>query len=81
MNAQFNYFHACASAFDCEFPYADRQLESPWPRTSGINEQNAVAVFTFRDMAVAGDHDVKSCGFRLEIELGNIVQHIDGNTA
>ena len=32
-------------------------------------------------MAVAGDHDVKSRGFRLEIELGNIVQHIDGNTA
>ena len=28
---------------------------------------------------MARDHDLESCGFRLQFELRQIVQHVDGN--
>jgi hypothetical protein len=57
----------------------DWELESPRPCAAGIEIEHAVARFLLGLVTVAGDHDVESGGFGLEIEAREIVQDIDGN--
>ena len=58
-----------------------RQFEAPRTCAAGIEVEHAVAHLLLRNVAVAGDHNLESGGFRLQIELREIVQHVDGNAA
>src|SRR5271169_1835026 len=64
--------------FDHQFPHAHRQVEAAWPGAAGIEIQDAVLLFYLRLMTVAIDHNAESSCLRLQIELAEIMQHVDG---
>jgi hypothetical protein len=81
LTTQFDYFCFDAAILHGEFPYAHRQLEPPGAAAARIEEEDSVPRFAFRDMAVAGDHNLKSRSLGLQIQMREIVQHVDGNAA
>jgi len=60
---------------------AHRQFESPRPSTPRIEIEHAFACLLFRDMTMAADHNRESRRFRLEVQLNQIVQNVNGNAA
>jgi hypothetical protein len=60
---------------------AHRQLEPPRPRAARIEIKHAVLRLLLRNVAVPRDHNSESCSCRFQIELRQIVQHINGNAA
>lgn len=75
----FNNFTAHAAIFDKQFAQAYRQLEASRTGAAGVEIEHSSTDFLLRNMAVAADHDGKSGGLRLDIELREIVQHMDEN--
>lgn len=80
-NTEFDYFCVCATVLDDQLAYTHRQLEASRPRAARIEEENSIAVFTFCNVAMAKDDDLKSRGFGLEIELRQVVQHVDSDAS
>jgi hypothetical protein len=78
-NCNRNDFSAHASAFYDQSANRHGQLEASWPGATGIEVQHAVTHLLLRNVAVARDHNLESCGFRLQFEVRQIVQHVDGN--
>jgi hypothetical protein len=74
-----NDFSAHASAFYDQSANRQRQFEASWTGATGIEVEHAVAHLLLRNVAVARDHYLESCGFRLQFELRQIVHHVDGN--
>jgi hypothetical protein len=64
-----------------KFGNRDRQFESPWTRTTGIHENNAIAMLDGRFVRVAGNHDLDAGCNWIDVELGKIVNRIDENPA
>jgi len=59
--------------------HAHGKLESSRPRAAGIEIEHSVARLLLGNMAVAADYNRESSGLRLEVQLCQIVQYIDGN--
>src|SRR5689334_5951129 len=64
-------------ALDLEEAHRDRQLETARSGAAGIDEQHAIAARNLWLVRVPRDDSGKARGCRIEIELGNIVQHVD----
>src|SRR3981081_3001909 len=62
-------------------PHAHWQAETARPSAAWIEIEDAAFLFHLRLMAVAINHHAKSGGFRLQVELAAIMQHIDGHAA
>jgi hypothetical protein len=73
-------FAAHIAAGDNELANRDRQVEASRPRAAGIEVKHAIAHLLLWGVAVAGDYDPETGGRGLEIELGEIVKDVDGNT-
>lgn len=69
------------SVFEHQLPNRDRQLEPPRPRAARIEIKNAISHLLPRDVAVPRDHGREAGSFRLQIQLPNIVQHINRDAA
>jgi hypothetical protein len=65
----------------CSFPNAYRQLKPPRSCAARVEVQHALFHFNFRLMTVAVDDCVDSCGFGLQIEPSQIMQHVDRDAA
>lgn len=65
--------------FDDQRSDGDRQFKASRPSASRIEVQHSVFRFLFRSVAVAGNHNCKSGGFRFEVELSQIVKHVNQN--
>lgn len=76
-----NNLPADVASIDDQLSYTDRQLESPRARAARIEVKHSVARLLLGDVAVAANHDVESRSFRFQIELGQVVQHVDGRAA
>src|SRR6202167_1009386 len=74
---QSHEFAAHAAGFYCKFANARRQSESSRPRAPGIEVEHSVACLLFGNVTVAADHHREPGCFRLEVQLRQIVQHID----
>jgi hypothetical protein len=61
--------------------HAHWQFESPRPRAARIQVKHSIAHLLFGNVTVAADHNRESSRFGLEVQLLQIMQHIDGNTA
>jgi hypothetical protein len=80
-NVQLDDFRFDEAGFNPEPADAHWQFESPRPRAARIEVKHSFTHFLLGNMAVAGNHDLESGGFRLEIELCEIVEHIDRDTS
>src|SRR5689334_3560399 len=80
-NLQWHDFSANPLPVDDQPSHADRQLEPPRPRASGIEVKHAVTRLLLGHVAVPINHRLESRSLRLEIELRKIVQHVNGNPA
>src|SRR5208282_5175150 len=69
------------SLSDQQFPQTYRQVETAWPGAAWIKIEDAIFLFDLRLMAVAVHHHAESASSQLQVELAEIMQHIDGNTA
>ena len=78
---QAQQFATNAAVFDDQLAKAHRQLESPRPGAAGIEIEHSVARLVLGNVTVAAYDNRESGGFGLEIQLRQIVQHVDGNTA
>jgi len=62
-------------------PEAHRQLEPSRTRASRIEVEHAVPQFLLGDMAVTADNDREPAGLWIEVQPGQIVEHVDENAA
>ncbi len=60
---------------------AHRKLEPSRSRAAGIEVKDSVARLLLRNVTVAADHDPESSSFWFEIQLRQIVKHINGYAA
>jgi hypothetical protein len=74
-------FSADLPALDDQFPHAHRQFESPRPRAAGIEIEHSILRLLPGSVAVAINHGIEARGFRLEVELRQIVQDVNRNAA
>jgi hypothetical protein len=63
--------------FDDQASGGDRQLESSRAGAAGIEVEDAVLCLLLGHVAVTVDDHAETRGFRLEIELGEIVENVD----
>lgn len=68
-----------ASALTNQPSDTDRQLESPWSRTAGIEIEHTTARLLLRNMTVPGYYNFEASRFGFQIELGQIMQNVDRN--
>src|SRR5260221_3720841 len=74
-----NDFSANISTFQDQPPDRYRQFEASRTCAARIEVQHAVTRLLLRDMAVAKDDCVESGCLGLQVELPEIVQHVDGD--
>jgi hypothetical protein len=58
-----------------------RQPKPSWPRTTGVDVEHAIARGYERLMRVAGDNDGDACFSRINREVAEDMQHMDGDAA
>ena len=63
---------------DVQAANADGQAETPRAGAAGVEEQDAAPLFLSRLVRVAGDHGTEAARRGIEIQLIEIVQHVDG---
>jgi hypothetical protein len=59
--------------------HGDRKFEAAGTGAAGIEIEDDAACFLPGYVAMTGDDDFESGGFRVQVELRQIVQHVDGN--
>ena len=55
----------------------DGELESPWSAGAGVHIENAFVLADFGFVAVAVDYGGEARGCRVEIELMDVVKHVE----
>src|SRR5215831_12297300 len=65
---------------DVQLTDADRQLEATRSRASWIDVEDTVPRLARRPVRMSEHHDTEACRDGVEIELRNIVEHVDRNT-
>jgi len=81
LDFQFRQLASHFSSCDRQSPHAHRQIEAPRARAARIEIEHTVLLFDLRPMAVTVHDYAESRAFRLQIELPQIMQHIDRNVA
>lgn len=66
---------------DDQHPNRNRQFESPRASTARIEIKYAVPRLQLGNVSMARDDNLESRRFRLQVKLGQIVQHVDGDAA
>ena len=61
--------------------HADGQLEAPQPGAAGVEIEHSVALFVQRLVRVTCDYHVDALSCRVDIQLLEVVQHMQGDGA
>lgn len=76
-----NDFCRYSFRLDTHSSHGDGQLEASWPGTAGVYKENAMLLLNRRAVRMAGDDSGKAGGTRVEVELVQVVQHVQPPTA
>src|SRR6516165_8382644 len=61
--------------------HCHRQFETAGAGTAGIDVENSIPFLDCRPVRVPGDHDAAPGSYRIEIEFGEVMQHVDRERA
>lgn len=67
------------SLLNNQLPKTDRQFESLWARTPWIEVKHSAARLLFWYVTVPEDHDAESGRFGLQVELPEVMEHVEGS--
>ena len=81
LRGQLHEFATYEAVLNNQFAHADGKFETPRSSAAGIEIENAIPRLLPGHVAVAGNDHGESRGFGLQIELRQVVQHVDRNSS